>query len=120
MTDIRYLKDEHVHMLMLSGHAGYAQEGADIVCAGISAVTYTLMGYLENLKAEGAQVISRQDSGDVTIVCLRHQNADTAFEMAMIGYMQIAKKYPDNLTIHISASGGDSREQTVNDSRERP
>lgn len=118
MTKLKYLKDETVHMLMLAGHAGYAEAGGDIVCAGISAVSYTLMGYLANL--EEVRSISKTDSGGLTIVCLRHDKADVAFDMALIGYIQIAKKYPDNLTIDISATGGDSREKTVHDSRERP
>jgi len=110
MTTLRYLKDEHIHLLMLDGHANYGEAGADIVCAGISAISYTLMGYLENLKSEGLWATYRADAGSVAIECLRHPKADAAFDMAIIGYAQIANKYPDNLSINIPALGGDSRE----------
>ena len=114
MTTLRYHKDERIHLLTLDGHANYGEAGADIVCAGISAISYTLMGYLENLKAEKVWAMYRTDEGSVAIECMRHPKADTAFDMAMIGYAQIANKYPDNLSINISVIDGDSREQTLN------
>ena len=33
--------------ITVSGHAGYAPAGQDIVCAAVSALTYALAGYLE-------------------------------------------------------------------------
>lgn len=126
MTHIRYRADGRAHSLELCGHANYAAEGPDIVCAGLSAITYALMGFLMNLDS-GAPARCRDGRGKAAIVCPRSPRADTAFELAMIGYMQIAKKYPDHVHIHISAQGGGSREQTLQtgpavtgDSRERP
>ena len=49
MTHIRYRADGRAHSLELCGHANYAAEGPDIVCAGLSAITYALMGFLMNL-----------------------------------------------------------------------
>ena len=36
MTKVRYYDDENFFSITFSGHAGYAESGKDIVCAGIS------------------------------------------------------------------------------------
>ena len=46
MTHIHYHRDESGHRLHITGHAGYAPRGQDIVCAGISALAYGLLEYL--------------------------------------------------------------------------
>ena len=48
MTTAWYWRKGGRHHLHISGHAGYAAPGEDIVCAGISAIGYALMGYLRN------------------------------------------------------------------------
>lgn len=40
-------KKKNIHGLTVSGHAGYSKKGEDIVCAGVSALTYTLINGLE-------------------------------------------------------------------------
>lgn len=110
MTDVIYTQIGTDHLLVLRGHAGYADSGADIVCAGLSAITYTLMGFLKNNEEKASM---RDEPGMCIIICPSGCRVDAAFEMAVIGYMQIAKQYPDNVTIHISGTAGDSREQTL-------
>lgn len=46
-------KDKIIHSFAVKGHAGFAPEGQDIYCAGVSAVTQTaLLGLLKNLSEE--------------------------------------------------------------------
>ena len=110
MIDIHYSGG---HKLEIKGHAGYSEQGNDIVCAGVSAITYTLLGFLNNHKDDIWYLRAHTESGDAAITCVGNDKIDTAFEMAIIGYAQIANQYPDNVNIHISATGGDSREQTA-------
>lgn len=35
--------------IQIKGHAGYAESGKDIVCAGVTVLTETLIGSIENL-----------------------------------------------------------------------
>lgn len=50
--DISY-KDDKICSFKVKGHAGFAPEGQDIYCAGVSAVTQTaLLGLLKNLSEE--------------------------------------------------------------------
>ena len=37
----------------VSGHAGYAPLGKDIICAAISAITYTAVGYCKEIGYDG-------------------------------------------------------------------
>ena len=110
MTEVIYSRIGTDHLLVLRGHAGYAENGTDIVCAGLSAITYTLMGFLKNNEDKASM---RDEPGMSIILCPSSNRVDAAFEMAVIGYMQIAKQYPDNVTIHISGTAGGSREQTL-------
>lgn len=88
-----------VHDLTLLGHADYSEHGNDIVCAGISALTYTLIGFIEN-HAEDLQTRDiRAESGRVFITCTGNETIDTAFDMTLLGYEQIAAKYPDNVSV---------------------
>lgn len=96
MITIRYKCDE-AHELKISGHAGYAEKGKDIVCAGVSAITYALLGIID------ADYISRRIAdGNVYIRCENNsERIGTAFDMAIIGYEQIAHTHPDNVSVQI-------------------
>lgn len=114
MIDIYYARSGDTHELQISGHAGYSRVGNDIVCAGVSAIAYTLLGFLENQQDDiTAMCGPAASSGDLYVQCSGGPRIALGFEMAVIGLSQIANKYPDNVEIHISATGGDSREKTA-------
>lgn len=104
MIHIRYTATEALHDLEITGHAAY-NTGNDIVCAGVSAITYTLAGWLMNCDRK-LRPFFNMDSGESMMSCRRADKSDTAFEMAMIGYAQIANEYPNNVKIHINAATG--------------
>lgn len=105
MIDIRYIRTEAMHSLSITGHADYAEHGNNIVCAGVSAVTYALVGYLINYTKETEHHI-KLESGLGTIMCYRNDNTDTAFDVAEIGYRLISHNYPNEVIVHISAASG--------------
>ena len=76
MTDVIYSRIGTDHLLVLRGHAGYADNGADIVCAGLSAITDTLMGFLKS-NAEKASM--RDEPGMCIILCPANDRVDAAF-----------------------------------------
>lgn len=49
MIHIQITQDESGLELFAAGHAGYAPQGQDIVCAGVSALLYGFVAYLEAL-----------------------------------------------------------------------
>lgn len=51
MIRIQVLRDKEgfIWQFTIKGHSGFAQQGEDIVCAGVSAVAYTVVGALAEL-----------------------------------------------------------------------
>ena len=101
MIEVAYYGGDHTHKLMIAGHAGYSDHGNDIVCAGVSAITFTLLGFLENHKDDIESASAQTQSG---YACIEGKGGETvalAFDMALIGLQQIAMKYPKHVTIHI-------------------
>ena len=110
MITIDYRFEEETHELSIRGHAGYSHYGNDIVCAGVSAIGYTLLGMLENNSDHIDRLDTIENVGDMSIFCEGDEKIATAFEMAIIGLAQIANQYPNNITLNYTAIGGDSRE----------
>lgn len=99
MIRATYMTDGRTHSLTVIGHAGYADGGKDIVCAGVSAVTYSLVGWLANHEKDTSSLYKFMQSGSTSIICEGNDLVNTAFEVAVIGLAQIAKQYPDHMTM---------------------
>lgn len=110
MTKVRYKITEERHELAISGHAGYANAGEDIVCAGVSAIGYALLGFLRN-EREAKGLSTLVEGGNLLICASGGERVAAAFEMAYIGLAQISKTYPQYVDCHIFAIGDDSRER---------
>ena len=61
MTSVRFCRDSRGRLcgFTVLGHTGYAPEGEDIVCAGVSALTQTAVNALETVAHAPASVIVR-------------------------------------------------------------
>lgn len=101
MIRVRHRFGGNLHSLVVVGHADHSEHGNDIVCAGTSAIVYSLLGWLENHKHELPFLIRHERSGEALIFCRGGGEADTAFQMAVIGLAQIAQKYPDHVAVEI-------------------
>jgi len=99
MIRAHYRKEDKAHLLMLDGHANYADHGEDIVCAGASSIVYALLGWLENNSEDLEYVNADVHEGDVKIACEGGEKTAVAFEMAAIGLLQLADSYPDHVEI---------------------
>ena len=80
--------------LTVSGHAGYAAAGQDIVCAAVSALVYALAGYLEE-KGQAVRIAVRKGYADIQGA----GDCGAAFAMARCGMSQLARAYPDCVEI---------------------
>ena len=94
-AEFKRLGDGRINLVM-KGHSTLKAQGQLIVCASISAVFYTLIGYLKN--TFGAKFkISRLGPGDVDIEC--DDLGVEAFRMACIGLLQISELYPTEIEV---------------------
>lgn len=106
MIHIYYTGGDGRNELSVYGHANYGPCGKDIVCAGVSAIAYSLLGFLELCEDEIEDMTGPiVDNGKVYVGCNSTATIDTAFRMAVIGLEQIADAYPDHVEIQIVPQG---------------
>ena len=90
--------------LEVNGHAGYAEEGKDIVCSAISMLTDALGGVLEEAEARGrCEYRIRDGDGSVVITAdptLGSVNEIKAyFRMVVTGFRMLQEQYPKHIQI---------------------
>ena len=73
----------------VSGHAGYAPAGRDIVCAAVSALVYALAGYLEET-GQAERVDIRRGFADIRGTAA----GAAALVLVRCGVEQLAQAYP--------------------------
>lgn len=96
-----------------SGHAGYAQPGQDIVCAGVSALAFAAAEYLTQMqtwnKLDQDPVILLEP-GEIRLECspkiTAQEEAEHVFRMLEIGCRLIAQSYPNNVSVEDATDMG--------------
>lgn len=84
--------------IIVDGHAGYAPNGQDIVCAGISTLAQTLVASIEELTED--KITYHMSPGTVDI---KHGNLSEQAQLLVnsffVGVEMIANTYPENVKI---------------------
>lgn len=102
MITVDYKSDGITHNVEMKGHACYSDKGDDIVCAAVSGILYALLGWLENNPEDVNAIDMDIKSGNAYIFCSGGEKTSAAFQMAIIGWEQIANEYPDHVVINQS------------------
>ena len=95
MIKIKY-NDEFTN-LKITGHAGYAEYGQDIVCASVSSIIQTSI----NIAHEFNSDIKYSDDGN-TIIIINNTNDDNVLKVLknMIDMLiELQRQYPKNINI---------------------
>ena len=91
MVEIIVEKERERRTIQVHGHAGES-----IVCAGVSAIAFALLGTLRNLNHCALQ--TSIDAGELMIqTTTPTAECDTCIKMALIGWLQIEKAHPDDV-----------------------
>lgn len=97
MINIKVSVKDDDYSVEAEGHALF-NPGNDIVCSAVSALFYAFAGFLHN-----SSVVKRADihlnSGDAKIKA--RGDIQQAFDMFMIGLLQIEKAYPNNIKMEM-------------------
>lgn len=105
MIEVTYSKKRH--KVTVTGHARSGQEGHDLVCAAVSALTYTLAANAENLRSCGqvSKAVIRLDPGDAVIKCRTTDKfksvVSVIFDSICVGFELLAANYPENISYKI-------------------
>lgn len=84
--------------IQISGHANYAETGKDIVCAGVTALTQTLIGSIEDLTRDEIEYEISPGRADIHCGNLSKEGK-LLVDSFFIGVCQIADEFPDHVRI---------------------
>lgn len=84
--------------IKVSGHAGYAPEGQDIVCSAVSVLTQNLVESIRGLTKDEIKCEISHGSADIEYGNLS-EKALTLVDSFFIGIAMIADEYPDYVRI---------------------
>lgn len=84
--------------ITVSGHAGYAESGKDIVCAGVTALTQTLICSMKGLTRDTIQYRISPGRADIYYGDLS-EAAKLLVDSFFIGICQIADEFPDYVRV---------------------
>lgn len=84
--------------IKISGHANYAKEGQDIVCAGVSTLVQTLIASIENLTKDKIEYDISPGRVDIKYGDLSEKSR-ALVDSFFIGVSMIADGYPENVRI---------------------
>lgn len=82
----------------IKGHAEYAPHGQDIVCAAVSALTYTLVASIEQLTTDKIKYVMSSGSTDIHYGNLS-EAALLLVDSFFVGIKAIESQYPDNVRV---------------------
>ncbi len=94
MTAVMVRKDG----IEISGHAGYAEAGKDIVCAGVTALTQALIRSLEHLTRDEIEYEISSGMADIHYRNLSGEGK-LLVDSFFIGICQIADEFPEYVRI---------------------
>lgn len=106
-VQVRRMQDGAIAELRVKGHAGYADHGQDIVCAGVTALVVTALiglkrvaGHPHDGKATAGSMYCRLKPGGSADSAAR---AQVILETTVLGLSDLAKDYKD--FVHVTEGG---------------
>ena len=82
----------------ISGHAGYAEPGKDIVCAAVTALTQTLIQSIENLTDDKIECRISPGKAEIEYRNLS-EKSKTLVDSFFVGIRLIADEFPNYVAI---------------------
>ena len=97
MIKVSYKKDKLIKEVKISGHAGYAEYGKDIVCSAVSSIVTTT---INNIIALDKDAILYSDTGEYILISNKDNKMADKLLMTMINMLkELAEDYPKNIKI---------------------
>ena len=103
MTKVSIRENEEVVEIVIDGHSGYAEEGKDIVCAGISTLSHAWNKLcVELMKQNKITINSLFVSDGHSEITITDPMGYTmyALQMQKIGYRALMENYPENISFY--------------------
>ena len=104
MTRCEFFTDnDRITGFSVSGHSGYAEAGADIVCAAISAVVTMAEATINDVCGAKAKVRVKEEGARVTLTlpvsCDEEESVQAVLAGMMLTLMSLRDDYPDYIEV---------------------
>ena len=98
-----FMEDDRITGFSISGHSGYAEEGSDIVCVAISAVTAMVEATVNEVCGAKAKVRVKEADARITLtlptVCDEEESVQAVLAGMMLYLCNLRDEYPENLEV---------------------
>lgn len=117
MIKIEMMDTDKGYSLAVSGHAGYAPAGQDIVCAAVSVLAQTLANKVEAAARSGRLLTSCVQHGETFVVqALPKPGPNNLMVASWFDFMEeglraLAEAYPDNVELMVTDGGADDMDE---------
>ena len=104
MTRCEFFMDEdRISGFSISGHSGYAENGADIVCAAISAVVTMAEATINDVCGAKAKVRVKDEQARITLTlpasCDEEESVQAVLAGMMLTLCSLRDDYPDYIEV---------------------
>ena len=98
-----FTEDDRIVGFSVSGHSGYAEAGADIVCAAISAVVTMAEATINDVCGAKAKVRVKDDGAHITLTlpasCDEEESVQAVLAGMMLTLVGLREDYPDYIEV---------------------
>ena len=98
-----FTEDDRITGFSVSGHSGYAESGADVVCAAISALVTMAEATINDVCGAKAKVRVKEDGARVTLTlpasCDEEETVQAVLAGMMITLCGLRDDYPDYIEV---------------------
>ena len=104
MTRCEFFRDgERITGFSIAGHSGYAEAGADIICAAISAVVAMVEATVNDVCGAKAKVRVKEDDARITLTLPNSCEEEDAIQAVLAGFLlylvDLRDQYPDFIEV---------------------
>ena len=97
------MEDDRITGFSVSGHSGYAESGADIICAAISAVVTMAEATINDVCGAKAKVRVKEEDARVTLTlpasCDEEESVQAVLAGMMLTFCSMRDDYPDYIDV---------------------
>ena len=98
-----FTENDRITGFSVSGHSGYAENGADIVCAAISAVVTMAEATINDVLGAKAKVRVKEDDARITLTlpasCDEEESVQAVLAGMMLTLAGMRDDYPDYIEV---------------------
>ena len=98
-----FTEQDRITGFSVSGHSGYAEAGADIVCAAISAIVTMAEATINDVCGAKAKVRVKEEDARVTLMlpasCDEEETVQAVLAGMMVTLISLAEDHPDYIEV---------------------